>query len=143
LEELEQRELPALPAPTVVITNLSQSYNLTSQTEKITAQVTSLGSPVVGAPVTFTDAGHIQTVSTDANGNATTTFTFNLFQEQPKSHTISAAFIANASLSSATASVSAPDTTQLYYAQLFQNYVLLALFAPGLVPTLNGYVAQY
>ncbi len=143
LEELEQRELPTGTPVTVVITGLSQSYNLTSQSETISAQVTSLGSPVVNSPVTFTDAGRILTANTDANGNAKVTFTFNLFQEQPKAHTITASFPGNAAVASGSASVNAPDTTLSYYFQLFQDYTIIALLAPGLVPTLNGYVAQY
>ena len=47
---------------------------------------------MAGAPVTFTDAGHIQTVNTDVNGNATSTFKLNIFQEVPKAHSVSAWF---------------------------------------------------
>jgi hypothetical protein len=143
LEELERREVPSGAASTVVITGLTQQYGTQSQTETVTAQVTSLGAPVAGSPVTFTDGGHIQTVNTNAGGTATATFTFNLFQELPKAHTLTAAFSGSASVSSSSASVTTPDTSQLYYAQIFYNYALLVLFDPGLAPVLAGYIQGY
>jgi hypothetical protein len=143
LEELERRELPSAAASAVVITGLTQQYGGQSQTETFTAQVTSQGAPVAGSPITFTDGGHIQTVSTNASGMATATFTFNIFQELPKAHTVTAAFAGNSSVASSSASVTTPDTTQLYYAQLFYNYTLLVVFDPGLAPVLAGFIQGY
>ena len=39
--------------------------------------------------------------------------------------------------------MNAPDTTQQYFFQLYANYVLLAVFAPGLTPSLNGAISQF
>jgi hypothetical protein len=143
LEELEQRELPTAVASTLTITGLTQSYNLQTQTETISAQLLSQGVPVVGVPVTFSDGGHLQTANTDASGKVSTTFTFNLFQELPKSHTLSASFPGTVAFSSSSASVTAPDTQQSYFFQLYTNYVILVLFNPGLGASLSGYIQAY
>jgi hypothetical protein len=129
LEVLERRETPSA-ATAMMVTGLTQQYNLSSQTETITAQVRAGGEGVKTGQITFTDAGHIQTVKVDSNGMATATFRFGLLQEQPKAHSISVAYSGAADLAPSSASVTAPDTTQNYLLQLLLDFEALNAVNP-------------
>jgi hypothetical protein len=115
----------------VTVTGLTEKYGPTSQTETVTAQVTSGGVPLTSGQVTLTDGGQIQSVNVDSNGTATAAFTFNLFQAQPKAHTISIRFGGSATVAPGSTNAQAPDTTQTFYFWLLFDYQLLILLNPA------------
>jgi CSLREA domain-containing protein len=84
---------PTTKTTTIAITGITDQYTFFTQNETVTARVTdSNGNPVTSGQVTFTDGGQTRTVAVNANGTASVTFAFSLFQPQVNAHAISALF---------------------------------------------------
>jgi hypothetical protein len=115
------------------VTGISSAYGLLSQTETVNVHVSSpSGATVNEGQVTVTDAGHSQTVNVNSSGDATAKFTFNLFQEQPLPHDVSAAYNDNTStglFASSSGTGTAPNTTGAYFVQLYIDFYLISLFS--------------
>jgi hypothetical protein len=120
----------AIPT-TLTITGISDTYTALTQVERVTAQLTAGGVPVVGVLVAITDNGQTQSATTDAGGNASATFTFELLkgQENPRPHTVTARS-SGGGFAAATASASSPDTSlDLFLQLLFDGLILQAAFS--------------
>jgi hypothetical protein len=116
----------------VTITGVSEHYTLLNQQETVTVQVTSGGVPVTTGQVTLTDAGQTKTVSVDANGTATVTFTFSLFHEQPQQHPIDASYSDGDTFAGGSTTTQSPNTVKDAILQtLFDIEILMLLFARG------------
>jgi hypothetical protein len=113
---------------------VTDTYDLLSQFETVTVQVAAGGVPVTGGQVTFTDNGQTQTVTVKPDGQASATFTFNLFelQENPNVHTITATY-SDGTRSTLIASSGSPNTVLDFLFQIFIDYEIVkyALNHPG------------
>jgi ELWxxDGT repeat protein len=132
--------LPAPPPGTPVsatattITGISQSYDFTHQIETVSVHVSAAnGLPVTSGFVDITDNGQSDTVTLDGSGDATATFTFDLFKNAaPKEHAVTASYTggqdsAGGLLQASEATETAADTTSKYNAQLLIDYFFVLL----------------
>jgi hypothetical protein len=115
----------------VAITGVTEQFGPLSQKETISALVTSGGAAVTSGQVTFTDAGQTQTVTVGPDGKATATFTFNLFHEQPNSHTVGAGFGGSSTVAASSTTAQTPNSTAVYLFWLLFDYEFLVALSSG------------
>lgn len=143
LEILEAREAPAVVSG-LSVTN--ESYSLFGQQETVTAQVSPSpgtsgaknGITINTGTVTFTDGGQTSPAVPVSNGQASYTFKFNLFQEQPNAHPISSTYAGGTQTTNGTTytimsdptgkSATAGATTTQFLFQIYFDYLLYQAF---------------
>jgi hypothetical protein len=138
LEPLEDRVVPVVgltPTGTVINPIGASIFSLFNQSETVTTQTNIAGTnnPATTGQVTITDGGQTHIVPVTSSGQATTTFTFSLFQEQINPHPVNASFADSSGLfaSSTANTVQAPSNTIGYLFQLYFDYYLyLSLTSP-------------
>ncbi len=145
LETLEDRVAPAAFPTATSISAGAATFGLFNQMETVTTQTNFVAGGGLNGPastpaqmISITDGGQTQTVPINASGQATATFTFNLFQELGTfgAHGISASYpgipagtdVSLQTVGSSSANGTAPGNVLGFYFQLYFDLLLFQSF---------------